>query len=88
MGLESLPLLPEDVVYYVSEVYLSNNNIMILDEDVLQTWDMLSYLDITRNPITCNEIEKKISQDVQVLSDCVYITTGEHYIYLPHYHFF
>lgn len=77
-GMDSLPLLPKEISISVSEVYMNNNKLVYLDQDILDSWDLLTYIDLTDNPVLCNEL-LKINEDVQVLAECISeTTTGEY----------
>lgn len=76
--LDSLPLLPVQITYAVSEVYVNNNDIRELDGDILESWDLLSYIDLSDNPLKCEELAK-INPDVEVISDCLPEPTCKYY---------
>lgn len=80
-GLTSLPSLPEQISISVSEVYMNHNSLQRLDKDILDSWDLLTYLDLTDNPIFCGELDK-INSNVEVIADCIVEPTTREYAYL------
>ena len=70
LELDWLPVIDEMVAFTLTTVYLKNNNITILDTDILETWDVLNFLDISKNPLNCDELVK-LPSDVEVVSDCI-----------------
>lgn len=68
-GLTVLPLIDEMVAQTLNIVFLNRNNISILDEHILDTWDLLEYMDVRANPMICPELYK-VGHGIQVISDC------------------
>lgn len=68
-GLDSLPVLELFIVDTLNMVDLANNRIVTLDQDVLDTWILLEYIDLRGNHINCSELVK-IDPSVKIFTDC------------------
>lgn len=75
-GLSNLPFVNDRVKFTLTSVLLNMNNFTILNENVLNTWELLEHMDIRDNPLQCDEL-KKVKQGIEVLSDCILPTKGE-----------
>lgn len=75
-GLDSLPILDRLVAPKLASVLMNSNNITLLDEQVLYTWDSLEYIDLRANPLPCSELEK-VKDGVEILTDCIFPTKGK-----------
>ena len=64
--LDWLPTLDEFTTLSLTVVFMTDNNITILDENILDKWDLLNYIDLRGNPLECNELAK-IQQGVEII---------------------
>ena len=70
LGLETLPIIPESDTYSLTQVLINDNKIKLLDEKILETWDLLLYIDLSGNPLDCEELVK-LGKKVHIISDCL-----------------
>lgn len=75
-GLDSLPILREIDTARLTAAILMSNNITLLDENVLESWALLGYIDLRENPLLCTEIGK-LKDGIEILTDCIKPTKGK-----------
>ena len=75
MELNSLPLLLEQDTIGLTSVFLNDNSITKLDQDILDSWISLKFIDLRGNPLICTELSK-LSKNVQVLENCQEASTS------------
>lgn len=68
-GIHELPLLEYTIGKLVNKAYLDKNHIRFIDSDIIESWYMLDFIDLTHNMLKCTEIEK-IPENVKVKTDC------------------
>lgn len=69
VGVHELPLLEYTIGKLVNKAYLDKNHIRFIDPEIIRSWYMLEFIDLTHNMLKCSEIEK-IPENVKVRSDC------------------
>lgn len=69
LGLETLPLFDETVTIVLNEVYLKDNKLVELDQNIIDSWYNLEYMDLSNNYISCEQMGK-ISDVVKIDGVC------------------
>lgn len=85
-GIHQLPLLDYTVGKLVNKAYLGKNHIRLIDGDIIKSWYMLDFIDLTDNLMKCREIEK-IPENVKVRTDCS-DQSSKYYFFLTFLHLF
>lgn len=75
-GLKTLPLFDMLVTFSLKKLYLNDNRITSLDQDIIKSWSMLYYIDLTGNNISCHDLNK-FPEKVKIKSDCHHAYTGK-----------
>lgn len=68
-GIHQLPELDYSIAKLVSKAYLAKNHLTMLDTDILSSWSMLEYIDLSHNSLKCKELSK-IQPNVRISTDC------------------